>query len=102
MDSVPYAVPLELIGLRANDLDLVPENAFQSLTPRDESLIENALAAGENAPLFVHRCELETMRERGQKAEIEALYANDEDFNLSAFIAAKIADDEARRAATRP
>ncbi len=103
MDSVPYAVPLELIGLRANDLDLVPENAFQSLTPRDESLIENALAAGENAPLFVHRCELETMRERGQKAEIEALYANDEEFNLSAFIAAKIADDEARRApATTP
>ena len=97
MDSVPYAVPLELIGLCADDLRLVPENAFQPLTSRDESLIENALAAGERAPLFAHRRELETMRARGQKAEIEALYANDDSFSLSAFIAAKIAEDEARR-----
>jgi len=97
MDSVPYAVPLQLIGLRAEDLHLVPENAFQTLTPRDEALIENALSAGDSVPLCAHRRELETMRARRQKAEIEALYANDPDFSLTAFISTKIAMDEAER-----
>ena len=92
MDVSEFVVPLTWIGLRSQDLHLIPECAFQALSRRDEAMISNALNdTATTHPLRVFASELEIMQSRGQKAEIEALYANDDvSFVLSDFVSFKI------------
>jgi meiotic recombination protein SPO11 len=93
MDVSEYVTPLKWIGLRSQDLYLIPECAFQALSSRDEAMINNALnETAATHPLRPFASELEVMQARGQKAEIEALYANDDiSFLLTDFVSSKIA-----------
>ena len=96
MDVSEYVTPLKWIGLRSQDLHLIPECAFQALSSRDEAMINNALnETAATHPLRPFASELEVMQARGQKAEIEALYANDDvSFLLTDFVSSKIATFE--------
>lgn len=84
---------LEWIGLRSDDLHMVPKNALQELTPRDAGLIGNALEGDDSHPLRTFRMELGEMRKLGKKADIEALYAAEthERFSLTDYVSWKIA-----------
>ena len=94
-DALECVVPLTWIGLREEDLCLVPERALLDLTERDVSLIRNALdSSDERHPLKPYARELSTMRRMGKKAEIEALYADRDDFSLVDYVSRKIAARE--------
>ncbi len=94
-DAVECVVPLTWIGLREEDLCLLPERALLDLTERDVSLIRNALdSSDERHPLKPYARELSTMRRMGKKAEIEALYADRDDFSLVDYVSRKIAARE--------
>ena len=65
------------------------------LTERDVSLIRNALdSSDERHPLKPYARELSTMRRMCKKAEIEALYADRDDFSLVDYVSRKIAARE--------
>lgn len=91
MDASQFTVPLEWLGLRTEDLVRVPECSLQNLSIRDVNMIDSALAR-ENppAPIRAYGHELHAMKELGKKAEIEALYANNLNFDLTGFITQKI------------
>lgn len=91
MDASQFTVPLEWLGLRTEDLVRVPECGLQNLSIRDVNMIDSALAR-ENppAPIRAYGHELHAMKELGKKAEIEALYANNLNFDLTGFITQKI------------
>lgn len=94
MDAREFKLPdLTWIGLRSDDLHMVPEDALQELTPRDAGMIRNALEGNDSHPLRMFNVELDEMRKLGKKADIEALYAarGDEHFSLTDYVSWKIA-----------
>jgi meiotic recombination protein SPO11 len=94
-DAAECVVPLTWIGLREEDLCLVPERALLDLTERDEALIRNALDSSDaRHPLAPYARELSTMRRLGKKAEIEALYSDRDDFSMVDYVSRKIAARE--------
>jgi len=87
LESYRYACNVKWLGLRGDDLQLIPESAFQELKPRDSQIAKSLLSSK-----FLqesHRAELTLMVERGKRAEIEALYSHGFDF-LGKYIARKI------------
>jgi len=87
LESYRYACNVKWLGLRGDDLQLIPESAFQELKPRDSHIAKSLLSSK-----FLqesHRAELTLMMERGKRAEIEALYSHGFDF-LGKYIARKI------------
>ena len=90
-DASKFTVPLEWLGLRTEDLVRVPECGLQNLSSRDVNMIDSALSRKNPPwPIRAYGHELHVMKELGKKAEIEALYANNLDFDLTGFIAQKI------------
>ncbi|KAL6658989.1 hypothetical protein ACP70R_003029 [Stipagrostis hirtigluma subsp. patula] len=87
LESYRYACNVKWLGLRGDDLQLIPDNALQELKPRDLQIAKSLLSSKflqEN-----HRAELTLMVEMGKRAEIEALYSHGFDF-LGKYIARKI------------
>jgi len=77
-----YSVPIEWIGLRPSDVDglksELPGTVFQKLTDLDTKRIASLLDTEKNSnnPFLTHEDgeEIELMKERGYKLELEALY----------------------------
>ncbi|WVZ94999.1 hypothetical protein U9M48_040814 [Paspalum notatum var. saurae] len=87
LESYRYACNVKWLGLRGDDLPLIPESAFQELKPRDSQIAKSLLSSK-----FLqdrHRAELTLMVDMGRRAEIEALYSHGFDF-LGKYIARKI------------
>ncbi|KAJ1267354.1 hypothetical protein BS78_07G049600 [Paspalum vaginatum] len=87
LESYRYTCNVKWLGLRGDDLPLIPESAFQELKPRDSQIAKSLLSSK-----FIqesHRAELTLMVETGKRAEIEALYSHGFDF-LGKYIARKI------------
>uniref|UniRef100_A0A453RX74 Topoisomerase 6 subunit A/Spo11 TOPRIM domain-containing protein n=1 Tax=Aegilops tauschii subsp. strangulata TaxID=200361 RepID=A0A453RX74_AEGTS len=87
LESYRYACNVKWLGLRGDDLQLIPQSAFQELKPRDLQIAKSLLSS--KFLQDTHRAELTRMVETGTRAEIEALYCHGFDF-LGKFIARKI------------
>ncbi|XP_052165767.1 meiotic recombination protein SPO11-2 isoform X2 [Oryza glaberrima] len=87
LESYRYACNVKWLGLRGDDLQLIPQSAYQELKPRDLQIAKSLLSSK-----FLqdkHRAELTLMLETGKRAEIEALYSHGFDF-LGKYVARKI------------
>ncbi|XP_048446132.1 meiotic recombination protein SPO11-2 [Pyrus x bretschneideri] len=87
LEAYRYACNVKWLGLRGEDLELIPEQALVPLKPKDLQIAKSLISSKilqEN-----YRAELTLMVESGQRAEIEALYSQGYD-NLGKFIARKI------------
>ncbi|RLM61781.1 meiotic recombination protein SPO11-2 [Panicum miliaceum] len=87
LESYRYACNVKWLGLRGDDLQLIPESAFQELKPRDLQIAKSLLSSK-----FLqesHRSELTLLVETGKRAEIEALCSHGFGF-LGKYIARKI------------
>lgn len=87
LESYRYACNVKWLGIRGDDLELIPQSAFQELKPRDLQIAKGLMSSK-----FLqdkHRAELALMVEMGKRAEIEALYCHGFDF-LGKYIARKI------------
>ncbi|KAM1097283.1 hypothetical protein ACFX15_014213 [Malus domestica] len=87
LEAYRYACNVKWLGLRGEDLELVPEQALVPLKPKDLQIAKSLISSEilqEN-----YRAELTWMVESGQRAEIEALYSQGYDY-LGKFIARKI------------
>lgn len=87
LEAFRYACNIKWLGLREDDLELIPEESFIQLKPRDMQ-IAKSLTSSEIFP-EKYKEELAVMVERGRKAEIEALYFHGYDF-LGKYLAKKI------------
>ncbi|GLT56103.1 hypothetical protein SLA2020_291740 [Shorea laevis] len=87
LEAYKYACNVMWLGLRGDDLQLIPEQCLAPLKPRDLQIAKSLLSSKilqEN-----YREELALMVERGQRAEIEALFFHGYDY-LGKFIEKKI------------
>ncbi|KAK9276831.1 hypothetical protein L1049_006368 [Liquidambar formosana] len=87
LEAYRYACNVKWLGLRGDDLQLIPEQALVQLKPRDLQIAKSLISSEilqEN-----YRAELEVMVQSGQRAEIESLYFHGYDF-LGKYIAKKI------------
>ncbi|KAH1107235.1 hypothetical protein J1N35_011003 [Gossypium stocksii] len=87
LEAYRYACNVKWLGLRGDDLQLIPQQSLAPLKPRDlqiaRSLISSTILQDN------YRQELEVMMQSGQRAEIEALYFNGYDY-LVKYLAKKI------------
>ncbi|OMO79588.1 Spo11/DNA topoisomerase VI, subunit A [Corchorus capsularis] len=87
LEAYRYACNVKWLGVRGNDLQLIPEQSLAPLKPRDWQIAKSLKASEilqEN-----YREELELMTQSGHRAEIEALYVHGFDY-LGKYIAKKI------------
>ncbi|KGN50057.1 meiotic recombination protein SPO11-2 [Cucumis sativus] len=87
LEAYRYACNVKWLGVRGDDLQLIPQESLVPLKPRDLQIAKSLLSSKilqEN-----YRQELTLMVERGQKAELEALYHNGFDY-LEKYIVKKI------------
>ncbi|KAH7840130.1 hypothetical protein Vadar_013039 [Vaccinium darrowii] len=78
LEAYRYACNVKWLGVRKGDLELIPEQSFIPLKPRDVQ-IAKSLASSEILP-DNYKEELAVMVESGKRAEIEALYFHGYDF----------------------
>ncbi|PSS11368.1 Meiotic recombination protein like [Actinidia chinensis var. chinensis] len=87
LEAYRYACNVKWLGLRKDDLELVPEQSFIPLKPRDlqiaKSLVSSEILQDN------YKEELAVMVQSGKRAEIEALYFHGYNF-LVKYIAKKI------------
>ncbi|XP_064955270.1 meiotic recombination protein SPO11-2 isoform X3 [Musa acuminata AAA Group] len=87
LESYRYACNVKWLGLRADDLQIIPQQVMMQLKPHEiktaKSLMSSKLLQER------YQAELSLMVERGHRAEIEALYCHGFDF-LGKYIAKKI------------
>ncbi|KAA8520873.1 hypothetical protein F0562_011546 [Nyssa sinensis] len=87
LEAYRYACNIKWLGLRRDDLHLMPEESLVPLKPRDlqiaKSLVSSEILQDN------YKEEVATMVESGQRAEIEALYFHGYNF-LGKYIANKI------------
>ncbi|KAK3227895.1 hypothetical protein Dsin_007757 [Dipteronia sinensis] len=87
LEAYRYACNVRWLGVRGDDLQLIPEQSLVPLKPRDLQVAKSLMSSEilqEN-----YREELELMVQSGQRAEIEALYYHGYDY-LGKYIATKI------------
>ncbi|XP_017973946.1 PREDICTED: meiotic recombination protein SPO11-2 isoform X2 [Theobroma cacao] len=87
LEAYRYACNVKWLGLRGDDLQLIPEQSLAPLKPRDLQIAKGLISSvilQEN-----YREELALMMQSGKRAEIEALYFHGYDY-LGKFIAKKI------------
>ncbi|KAI3522596.1 hypothetical protein L1887_00505 [Cichorium endivia] len=87
LEAYRYACNIKWLGLRKDDLELIPQESFIPLKPKDLQ-IAKSLTSSE---ILQHNYkeELAVMVESGQRAEIEALYFHGYEF-LGKYLANKI------------
>ncbi|CAH8380615.1 unnamed protein product [Eruca vesicaria subsp. sativa] len=87
LEAYRYACNVKWIGLRGDDLSLIPEESLVPLKAKDSQIAKSLLSSKilqEN-----YREELSLMVETGKRAEIEALYCHGYNY-LGKYIATKI------------
>ncbi|KAG5228313.1 meiotic recombination protein [Salix suchowensis] len=87
LEAYRYACNVKWLGLRGEDLQLIPEESFVSLKPRDLQIAKSLMSS--ETLQEKHREELALMVQSGKRAEIEALYFHGYDY-LGKYIAKKI------------
>ncbi|XP_065858362.1 meiotic recombination protein SPO11-2 isoform X1 [Euphorbia lathyris] len=87
LEAYRYACNVKWLGVRGDDLQLIPEESLVPLKPRDLQ-IAKSLMSSEIMPES-HKDELALMVESGKRAEIEALFFHGYDY-LGKYIAKKI------------
>ncbi|KAI4315466.1 hypothetical protein L6164_028272 [Bauhinia variegata] len=87
LEAYRYACNVKWLGLRGDDLHLLPEQSLVPLKPRDLQIAKSLMSSEilqEN-----YKEELTLMVQNGRRAEIEALYYHGYDY-LGKYIAKKI------------
>ncbi|KAI9401229.1 hypothetical protein POPTR_001G099100v4 [Populus trichocarpa] len=87
LEAYRYACNVKWLGLRGDDLQLLPEESLVSLKPRDLQIAKSLMSS--ETLQEKHREELALMVQSGKRAEIEALYFHGYDY-LGKYIAKKI------------
>ncbi|KAJ6341749.1 hypothetical protein OIU78_009826 [Salix suchowensis] len=87
LEAYRYACNVKWLGLRGDDLQLIPEESFVLLKPRDLQIAKSLMSS--ETLQEKHREELALMVQSGKRAEIEALYFHGYDY-LGKYIAKKI------------
>ncbi|KAG6788281.1 hypothetical protein POTOM_004343 [Populus tomentosa] len=87
LEAYRYACNVKWLGLRGDDLQLIPEESLVSLKPRDLQIAKSLMSS--ETLQEKHREELALMVQSGKRAEIEALYFHGYDY-LGKYIAKKI------------
>ncbi|XP_004298836.1 PREDICTED: meiotic recombination protein SPO11-2-like [Fragaria vesca subsp. vesca] len=95
LEAYRYACNVKWLGMRADDIELLPAEALVPLKPKDIQIAKGLISSDMlqvNYNIVLqesYREELRLMVESGQRAEIEALYCHGYDY-LGKFIAKKI------------
>ncbi|XVF52978.1 hypothetical protein PTKIN_Ptkin05aG0061400 [Pterospermum kingtungense] len=87
LEAYRYACNVKWLGLRGDDLQLIPDGSLAPLKPRDLQIAKSLISSEilqEN-----YREELALMMQSGRRADIEALYFHGFDY-LGKYIAKKI------------
>ncbi|KAF4354838.1 hypothetical protein F8388_018042 [Cannabis sativa] len=87
LEAYRYACNVKWLGLRGDDIELILEESLVPLKPKDLQIAKSLMSS--DILQEEYKEELAQMVQRGQRAEIEALYCNGYDF-LVKFIAKKI------------
>nr|XP_011463923.1 PREDICTED: meiotic recombination protein SPO11-2 [Fragaria vesca subsp. vesca] len=87
LEAYRYACNVKWLGMRADDIELLPAEALVPLKPKDIQIAKGLISSDMLQESY--REELRLMVESGQRAEIEALYCHGYDY-LGKFIAKKI------------
>ncbi|KAG6486966.1 meiotic recombination protein SPO11-2-like [Zingiber officinale] len=87
LESYRYACNVRWLGLRADDLRIIPQQALTQLTLQDVKKAKSLMTSKFLPDSY--RVELAIMVEKGERAEIEALYYHGFDF-LGKYIGKKI------------
>ncbi|PRQ17585.1 putative DNA topoisomerase (ATP-hydrolyzing) [Rosa chinensis] len=87
LEAYRYACNVKWLGMRADDIDLIPAEALVPLKPKDIQIAKSLMSSDMLQESY--REELTLMVESGQRAEIEALYCHGYDY-LGKFMAKKI------------
>ncbi|XP_050378673.1 meiotic recombination protein SPO11-2 isoform X2 [Argentina anserina] len=87
LEAYRYACNVKWLGMRADDMDLIPAEALVPLKPKDIQIAKGLMSSDKLQESY--REELRLMVESGQRAEIEALYCHGYDY-LGKFIEKKI------------
>ncbi|KAF5184354.1 Meiotic recombination protein spo11-2 [Thalictrum thalictroides] len=91
LEAYKYACDVKWLGLRGDDLQLIPKESLVPLKQRDLQIAESMM----NAEILQdgYKEELELMVNSHQRAELEALYCHGYDF-LGKYIATKIVKND--------
>ncbi|KAK8964190.1 Meiotic recombination protein SPO11-2 [Platanthera guangdongensis] len=87
LESYAYACNVKWLGIRKDDLEMIPQQAFIELKPRDLQIAKSLRSSKMLQEDYA--AELTAMVEAGYRVEIEALYFHGFNF-LSQYIARKI------------
>ncbi|TYH58348.1 hypothetical protein ES332_D08G147900v1 [Gossypium tomentosum] len=87
LEAYRYACNVKWLGLRGDDLQLIPQQSLAPLKPRDLQIARSLISSTTLQDNY--RQELAVMMQSGQRAEIEALYFNGYDY-LGKYLAKKI------------
>ncbi|TYI69273.1 hypothetical protein E1A91_D08G143300v1 [Gossypium mustelinum] len=87
LEAYRYACNVKWLGLRGDDLQLIPQQSLAPLKPRDLQIARSLISSTTLQDNY--RQELAVMMQSGQRAEIEALYSNGYDY-LGKYLAKKI------------
>ncbi|XP_020245400.1 meiotic recombination protein SPO11-2 isoform X2 [Asparagus officinalis] len=91
LEAYRYACNVKWLGLRGDDLQLIPEESLVHLKPRDLQIAKSLLSS--ELLQESYRTELASMVEKGHRVEIEALYYHGYDF-LGKYAATKIVQSD--------
>ncbi|MBA0554089.1 hypothetical protein Golob_013216 [Gossypium lobatum] len=78
LEAYRYACNVKWLGLRGDDLQLIPQQSLAPLNPRDLQIARSLISSTTLQDNY--RQELAVMMQSGQRAEIEALYFNGYDY----------------------
>ncbi|KAL4339468.1 hypothetical protein GQ457_08G032230 [Hibiscus cannabinus] len=89
LEAHRYACNVKWVGLRGDDLQLIPQVCLAPLKPRDLQIATSLFSSAILQDNYSYRHELELMMQSGQRADLEALYSHGYDY-LGKYIANKI------------
>ncbi|OWM85286.1 hypothetical protein CDL15_Pgr028073 [Punica granatum] len=87
LEAYRYACNVKWLGLRGDDLELIPQESLTPLKPKDLQIAKSLISLEILPESYLQ--ELALMTQSGCRAEIEALYFNGYDY-LGKYIATKI------------
>ncbi|MED6167166.1 hypothetical protein PIB30_000417 [Stylosanthes scabra] len=91
LEAYRYACNVKWLGLRCHDLDMLPDESFVPLKPKDLQIAQTLMSSGILQGNY--RDEVALMVQSGMRAEIEALYFHGYDY-LGKYIAKKIVQSD--------
>ncbi|KAL1330680.1 hypothetical protein HN51_047939 [Arachis hypogaea] len=91
LEAYRYACNVKWLGLRGNDLEMLPDESLVPLKPKDLQIAQSLMSSGILQGNY--RDEVALMVQSGRRAEIEALYFHGYDY-LGKYIAKKIVQSD--------